>query len=189
MGNPPKIGKNILRIRNAQNLTLNVLSERSGVSKAMLSQIETDKVNPTVATVWKIAGGLSVELNDLLGQGIEHKRQFIINPNNSLTSSKMETIENGVKIKVLSPLAMVEDLEMYYITMSPESSLPSNAHYDGTQEFLTILKGQVEVKAGENDALLKKGDFLIYHADIEHIIINSSNHEAVIHMVVRYHKK
>ena len=55
MENPPMIGKNIQRIRNSRKLTLNVLSERSGVSKAMLSQIESDKVNPTVATVWKIA--------------------------------------------------------------------------------------------------------------------------------------
>ena len=55
MQTPPMIGKNIQRIRSARKLTLNVLSERSGVSKAMLSQIESDKVNPTVATVWKIA--------------------------------------------------------------------------------------------------------------------------------------
>jgi len=66
MENPPMIGKNIQRIRSSRKLTLNVLSERSGVSKAMLSQIESDKVNPTVATVWKIARGLNVELNDLL---------------------------------------------------------------------------------------------------------------------------
>lgn len=74
MQTPPMIGKNIQRIRSARKLTLNVLSERSGVSKAMLSQIESDKVNPTVATVWKIARGLNVELNDLLEADDEPKR-------------------------------------------------------------------------------------------------------------------
>ncbi|MDK2860533.1 MAG: hypothetical protein PWP25_1719, partial [Sphaerochaeta sp.] len=37
METPPMIGKNIQRIRTSRKLTLNVLSERSGVSKAMLS--------------------------------------------------------------------------------------------------------------------------------------------------------
>ncbi len=54
---PPQIGSNIQRIRKEQGLTLEVLAERSGVSKAMLSQIESDKVNPTVLTIWKIALG------------------------------------------------------------------------------------------------------------------------------------
>ena len=40
--------------------------ERSGVSKAMLSQIETNKVNPTIATIWKIARGLNIEIQDIL---------------------------------------------------------------------------------------------------------------------------
>ena len=80
MENPPMIGKNIQRIRSSRKLTLNVLSERSGVSKAMLSQIESDKVNPTVATVWKIARGLNVELNDLLDTDDQPKRVFSLNP-------------------------------------------------------------------------------------------------------------
>lgn len=189
MENPPKIGKNIQHLRNQRNLTLNVLSERSGVSKAMLSQIETDKVNPTIATVWKIARGLSVDLNDLLELNSSPKRLFTINPNNTQTASKLETLENGVLIKVLSPLNMVEDLEIYYLTLAPNSCLESKPHYDGTQEFLTVIKGQVDVEAGENKANLKKGDFLIYHADIDHTIKNDTSHEAQIHMVVRYQKK
>jgi transcriptional regulator with XRE-family HTH domain len=56
---PPAVGS---RIRNpsARNtdLTLEELSLKCGVSKSMLSQIETESVNPTIATVWKIAGGL-----------------------------------------------------------------------------------------------------------------------------------
>ena len=79
MDTPPMIGKNIQRLRNARNLTLNVLSERSGVSKAMLSQIESDKVNPTIATVWKIARGLGVDLQDLLDANGTPRRKFAVN--------------------------------------------------------------------------------------------------------------
>ncbi|MBM4082873.1 MAG: helix-turn-helix transcriptional regulator, partial [Planctomycetes bacterium] len=57
---PPALGKNVLRFRKRKNLSLDELAQRSGVSKAMLSQVEQEKVNPTVAVVWKIAHGLGV---------------------------------------------------------------------------------------------------------------------------------
>lgn len=185
MDNPPMIGKNIQKIRSSRSLTLNVLSERSGVSKAMLSQIESDKVNPTVATVWKIAKGLGVDLQDLLDTDTQPKRVFSINPASEAVT-KLETAENGVTIQILSPLNMVEDLEMYMLSFEPHTSLPSEPHFPGTQEFLTVIKGAVKVTAGENSAELRKGDFLMYHCDVEHTISNESAQPAKVHMVVRY---
>ncbi|MDD4083665.1 MAG: XRE family transcriptional regulator [Sphaerochaetaceae bacterium] len=187
--NPPMIGRNIQKLRSKRNLTLNVLSEKSGVSKAMLSQIESNKVNPTIATVWKIAKGLDTDLQNLLETNSEEKRTFSVNPTTTETAAKLETMENGVLIKVLSPLNMVEDLEIYLLTFPPHSTLPSEPHFPNTKEFLTVVKGQISVKAGENHADLKKNDFIIYHSDIEHTISNNSNQISVVHMVVRYQNK
>lgn len=185
METPPPIGKNILKFRQSRHLTLNILSERSGVSKAMLSQIESDKANPTVATVWKIARGLNIDIHDILEADPQPKRDFIVNPTAN-SGHIIETTENGVTIRILSPLNMVEDLEMYMITFEPHTSLPSEPHFPGTQEFLTVIKGAINVKAGHNECTMKKGDFLMYHCDIEHTITCSSNNPATIHMVVRY---
>ncbi|MDT4762280.1 XRE family transcriptional regulator [Sphaerochaeta sp. PS] len=185
METPPAIGKNIQRIRSSRKLTLNVLSERSGVSKAMLSQIESDKVNPTVATVWKIARGLNVELNDLLDSEGEPKRVFALNPADE-EEPKLVTNDKGVTIRILSPLNMVEDLEMYMVSFDAHAKLSSEPHYPGTQEFITVVKGSVQVKVGENTAEIKKGDFLVYHCDIEHSITNLSSQPAQVHMVVRF---
>jgi transcriptional regulator with XRE-family HTH domain len=182
---PPMIGKNIQRIRTSRKLTLNVLSERSGVSKAMLSQIESDKVNPTVATVWKIARGLNVDLNDLLESDAQPKRVFSLNPA-SEEQTRLETVENGITIRILSPLSMVEDLEMYLVTFEPKTKLESEPHYPGTQEYLTVVRGVVKVKVGENTAELRRGDFLMYHCDTEHSIVNDSSQPAIVHMVVRF---
>ena len=134
MQTPPMIGKNIQRIRTARRLTLNVLSERSGVSKAMLSQIEGDKVNPTVATVWKIAKGLNVELNDLLEGVDEPTRVFSLNPASD-DGSKLEKRKDRITIKILSPLSSVEDLEMYLLTFEPNSTLASEPHVAGSQDI------------------------------------------------------
>ena len=61
--NPPAIGVNVKRQRLDQKMSLDKLAEASGVSKAMLSQVESAKVNPTIATMWKIAHALKVDFN------------------------------------------------------------------------------------------------------------------------------
>jgi len=182
--NPPVVGRNIQRIRKQQQLTLGVLAERSGVSKAMLSQIEAEKVNPTVATLWKIARGLEVELQELLQGGSAPVRKFMVLPRDQATL--LDSPEEGVHIQVLSPVAMAEDLEVYLVTFDPGTALRSSAHAPGTEEHLTVLEGQVEVRAADKKASLRKGDFIIYNCDVPHVIENTRKQASRVHMIVRF---
>ena len=63
---PPKVGDEVHRLRRAHGLTLDELATKSGVSKAILSQIERDKSNPTLSTIWRITQALDHPLEDLL---------------------------------------------------------------------------------------------------------------------------
>lgn len=184
---PPLIGKNIQKLRKARGLTLDVLSERSGVSKAMLSQIEQEKANPTVATVWKIAQGLDAEINSLLGAEGEGARRFRVVRRDEIL--KLETDEPGIHLRVLSPVSMVEDLEMYLLSFEPHAVLRSAPHFPRTEEFLTVIDGAVRVTAGDNVSDLAAGDFVTYHCDVEHDIENLGDRCATVHMVVRFHRR
>lgn len=184
---PPVIGKNIQIIRKQQKYTLDVLAEKSGVSKAMLSQIESEKVNPTVATVWKIAQGLGVEINELLKGETVSPRRFKVTRGDTIT--RLDSDEPGVHINVLSPVSMVEDLEMYLVTIQPGGCLRSEPHFPNTEEFLTVLKGEVRVRAGDNTSDLQAGDFISYHCDVRHSIENPTGGTAEVHMVVRFNKR
>lgn len=186
MEEAPKIGNHIQKLRKEKKLTLGGLSDRCGVSKAMLSQIETDKVNPTVATVWKIAQGLQVTIEKLLGPGDETSRRFHVSRKEHITT--LETDEPGVHIKVLSPFSMAEDLEIYLMNMGSGGRMASKPHAPGTEEFLTIITGTVKVMAGNNITELSGGDFISYHCDVDHTIENLGKGEAVVHMVVRFHR-
>ncbi len=180
------IGTTIQEIRKEKKMTLGVLSEKSGVSKAMLSQIESDKVNPTIATVWKIATGLGVDINDLTRVISITRRNFTLTKKDDI--SVLDCDQEGVHLKTLTSVTMIDDLEMYLITFKPGSVLKSMPHFPGTEEFLTLLEGELKVNAGESDTVMQRGDFLAYHSDIEHSITNSGKTEAVVHMVVRYKK-
>lgn len=184
---PPMIGANMRGIRKDAGFTLDVLAERSGVSKAMLSQIEAEKVNPTVATVWKIAQGLGVDINRLLEGSNGPVRKFHVTTRDNITV--LDTDEEGLHISVLTPFQMVEDLEMYLLTFAEGGSLRSRAHFPRTEEFLTVIRGSIRVRAGDRDASLGEGDFIRYQCDVEHDIENTADGGSVVHMVVRFHKR
>jgi len=184
---PPAIGVNVKKQRLEQKMSLDKLAVASGVSKAMLSQIESAKVNPTIATMWKIAHALKVDFNFLLKGKGDKVRKFEVNRHEDLTT--LDADEEGVHINVLSPISMAEDLELYILTFQPDSVLTSSAHYPDTEEFLTVLEGKVEVSAGKNLTVLKKNDVLIYQCDVNHSIKNLSSKESKIYLVVRFAKR
>ncbi len=180
----PAVGVNVHKERRRQQLSLDALAAGSGVSKAMLSQIESGKVNPTVATMWKIAYALGVDFELLLkGEGGKIKK-FEVNRADSITS--FSTDRSGTVFKVLSPISMAEELEFYLVTLEPGSIHRSQPHTDGTEEFITVLSGDVRISAGRNSAELHRGDFIHYQSDIEHSIENISDARAEVYMIVRF---
>src|SRR3569833_32259 len=63
---PPRVGEQIQRLRAERRMTLDDLSRAAGVSKSMLSEIERDKANPTIAVAWRLTNALGVSLDSLL---------------------------------------------------------------------------------------------------------------------------
>ena len=96
------IGDIIKEIRKDKQMTLKILSEKSGVSKAMLSQIESAKVNPTISTVWKIATGLDVEINELTRVVSAKSRNFTLTKKDDIIIDVPQNGEKGIQIKDLS---------------------------------------------------------------------------------------
>src|SRR3954470_14852031 len=63
---PLQIGPRIRALREAMGLSLRDLTDRSGVSAPMLSQVERGETSPTLATAGRIAQGLELSLSQLL---------------------------------------------------------------------------------------------------------------------------
>ena len=74
---PATVGPRIRALRDAMGLSLRDLSERSGVSAQMLSQVERGETSPTLAVAEKIAAGLELTLSQLAapGRGPARRRQ------------------------------------------------------------------------------------------------------------------
>src|SRR5881392_852162 len=66
-----QLGKTIQRLRKAYNLSLSELSEQSGVAKSIISQIERNETNPTLATIWRLSQALDVSIEGVLATNDE----------------------------------------------------------------------------------------------------------------------
>ena len=179
----PEIGKNISLIRKLKNLSLEELSRRSGVSTGMLSQIEKDKVNPTVAVVWKISYGLNVPFHELLARDEEKPLFNVMHKNESVI---LERHDGRVIFRILSPLSMAEKLEIYTLLLKKDGVLESAPHSPDTEEFVTVINGKITVEVNSKKAVLKEGDTIHFHADVKHIIRNENDGDSFLYMVVKY---
>ena len=185
---PPKLGKSIAEIRKKKSISLDELSNRSGVSKGMLSQIEQEKVNPTVAVVWKIAYGLDVPFQDLL---VSNEGDSLFNPLHKNDAVILEKDDGRCVFRILSPMNLAEKLEVYTLRIKKGGVLHSQAHAQGTEEFVTVLDGRVTIEVSSKEvkpkkATLEAGDSIHYRADLEHKISNICSGDCNLYMVVRY---
>ncbi len=180
----PPLGKHIQKYRKQAGMSLDDVAKRSGVSKAMLSQVETGKVNPTVAIVWRIAHGLGVSVQDLLegGKGAAKIETFRRHQYALLTEGE------GCQIQVISPIHMAGELELYLVELREGASLDSNPHFPGAEEFTTVLEGKIKVVCASHTEVIESGDTAHYDADTEHSLKNVGDGKALMYMVVRYQR-
>lgn len=154
--------------RKAQGLSLEAISNLSGVSRSMVSQIERGESSPTIATLWNLTRALNVDFSGLMAQERAGDRVDV------LRASEVPTIENmgkGCRIAILSPPQEAGGHEVYDITFDEGGFLKSQPHSPGALEQLTVMYGNVRVISGSATSELMVGDTARYAADVPHEII------------------
>lgn len=142
---PPALGPRLHAIRKARGLTLDELSERSGISKSMLSQIERGQTNPTFGTLWNITQSLGLELSELVEAGVRKPGAAIERLAGNLTPT-IASKDGGCLLRILSPPGTAGLMEWYELTVEPGRALESEPHGLGAMEHLTCLAGRLQVR-------------------------------------------
>lgn len=175
--------RRIKELRQDAGWSLDVLSQASGVSRSMLSQIEREQANPTLAVTVKIASAFGMSVGELVEQSHVVPNISVIR---AADRSHMFREDSNCAIRTLSPLNLEKDVEFYEVRIAVEGDLRSAPHFEGTREFLTVQKGNVRVISDSEETALSKGDSASYRADVEHSISNTGRGEAVVFLVVIY---
>jgi transcriptional regulator with XRE-family HTH domain len=173
---PPEVGATLQRLRLERGLTLEDLSRIAGVSKSMLSQIEREKANPTIAITWRLANALGVGIGQLLSA--EPRDVDTIRVVEAHETPTLPGNHAGYTLRILGPMELAGKYEWYELTLAPGGELASQAHDPGTNEHLTVLHGTLEVEVGSSVRKVKMGGTARYPADQDHAIRNVGKTEA-----------
>ncbi|MEH7122036.1 XRE family transcriptional regulator [Bacillus sp. JJ1532] len=161
------IGENLRSIRKKRGLSLDVTSELTGVSKAMLGQIERGESNPTVTTLWKIASGLQVSFSSL----IKDEPSDLLFVDYKSISPIVES--NGeYRVYPIFPFDPRKKFEIFIVEMDPGCQHLSEKHNDGVEEYITVLKGELEIQIGEHCRQVSPGNSIRFLANKNHTYKN-----------------
>jgi transcriptional regulator with XRE-family HTH domain len=175
-----QLGKTIQRLRKAYNLSLSELAEQSGVAKSIISQIERNETNPTLATIWRLAQALDVSIERVL-QAAEDEP--FIEKTNKGEMPMLFSDDGKCRLGIIGWIKTVEWLQWYDFHAEPGGVLESDPHQRGSIECLSVISGELEVEVSGVIEQAKAGDTLRYRCDRPHVIRNTGKKPAHATMV------
>mgnify|MGYP002765596253 CR=1 FL=1 len=167
------IAANLKALRAAKQLSLGEAAERTGVSKSMLGQIERGESSPTIST----------SFTSLMEQP-EPQTQLI-------READMQPLTGDEGRFLLYPVIQScagRPFEILDLVLAPGALSASQPHADGTQEFVLVYEGMLEVRLGtaQTSCLVHQGEVLHYHADQCHTYHNPGSTPTRAAMVIQY---
>ncbi|MBW8803908.1 MAG: transcriptional regulator [Catenulispora sp. 13_1_20CM_3_70_7] len=154
-----QIGERIRRLRTERGVSLSALASGAGVGKATLSGLEDgSRGNPTVETLYAIAGHLGVPIGALLPEPPQ--------PGGAPLAALHGAAVSASLLETFSDADVAT--ELFSLRIRPGHKQQSPAHPPGTIEYLTVFAGTARV--GPPDALLivPPGGHVSWRADVSH---------------------
>ena len=175
-----QLGKTVQRLRKAYNLSLSELSGQSGVAKSIISQIERNETNPTLATIWRLSQALDVSIERVLRAADDEP---FLEKSSRGDTPILVSGDGKCRLAIIGWIKTVEWLQWYDFSADPGGVLESEAHQRGSVESLSVSEGELEVEVGGATERAKAGETLRYRSDRPHTIRNVSQKPASATMV------
>jgi XRE family transcriptional regulator, regulator of sulfur utilization len=177
------ISLTLKELRRERGWSLDKAAEETGVSKAMLGQIEREESSPTIATLWKIASGFKTSFSSFI-------EDININFNEPIyrAGQAQQLHPTDKKIRVM-PLFLFDSelkFEIFLIELLPGCEHLSPPHKNGIIEHVLAVDGKMEVLVNGTWQSLSKGDGLRFNANQPHGYRNTASETACFHNVIHY---
>ncbi|ENR0232212.1 helix-turn-helix transcriptional regulator [Enterobacter bugandensis] len=160
-------------LRQARGWSLSKLADETGVSKAMLGQIERNESSPTVSTLWKIATGLNVPFSAFIT--IEADRPAVF-----------DSQQQAMVIKPLFPWDETLRFDHFSITLAPGALSESTPHEAGVIEHVVVISGELEMNINDEWQTVHADSGVRFAGDKPHAYRNSSDRPVHFHSLIHY---
>ena len=178
----PIVGANLRRLRVKRGLSLERMAKASGVSRAMLGQIELGHSTPTINVVWKIARALDVSFATLITERTATSTTLVLRDRAKLLTSQ----DGSFTSRALFPFDQPRNTEFYELTLAASSIEEADPHPAGTTENLVVTSGALELTVGPNKHRLGPGDAIFFEADVTHSYRNPGSTVLTMYLVMSY---
>jgi transcriptional regulator with XRE-family HTH domain len=176
------VGENLRKLRTGHGLSLAGLADASGVSRAMLGQIELGQSVPTIAVLWKIARALNVTFSALIAEKETAGPTLL----RARDAKLLTSADGSFASRALFPMNAPRRTEFYELRLAPGCEESAEAHARGTVENLVVAEGTVEVVARGDTHRLEQGDAIVFPADAPHAYRNPERTPARVFLVMSY---
>ncbi len=178
----PVVGHNLRELRVKRGLSLEKLSQKSGVSRAMLGQIELGQSAPTINVLWKVARALDVTFSTLIVAKDGGATTLL----RAKEAKILTSLDGTFKSRALFPWDGPRRTEFYELRLAARSEERADAHAAGTVEHLIVTQGSLDLSVGREQHQLESGDAIVFEADLPHVYKNTSGKECVMYLVMTY---
>jgi transcriptional regulator with XRE-family HTH domain len=175
---PAVIGARVKALRESAGLSLRDLSERSGVSAPMLSQVERGETSPTLTVAARIASGLDLRLSQLLRLD-EGGAVTVVRARERQRGGNKR---RGHSFEVLTSSQPGQRAELSRHTLAPGGATGASddppMHEPGSRETAVVERGSVVLVCDGQRYVLDKGDCVTFDADLPHHFENPKERDS-----------
>jgi XRE family transcriptional regulator, regulator of sulfur utilization len=164
------------QLRQANGWSLTLAAARTGVSKAMLGQIERGESSPTIATLWKIATGFNVPFSFFVQSGAQ--------PSGDVATFSQPNAQ--MQVKPLLPYDARLRFDLLEVTLAAGAQSDSSAHESGVIEQVVVLEGELLLGMAGSWRRLQAGDASQFAADQPHSYRNPLASPLRFHSLIHY---
>lgn len=180
-----QIAEKIRQIRKTKGMTLEQLGEKIGISRGMLSRLETNRSTPPIATLAKIAQGLEVPIGLFFEEsGSTTEQKYTVTRSNKRKQVVRRGSDIGFTYYSFKKPKLLYLIEAFVMKHPPLNKKIKELFDHPGEEFIMVLKGTIELIYGEEIIRLETGDAIHFDPSIPHRAQNVGNIEAECIVVV-----
>lgn len=170
-----KVGNRLRTERERRGISLRELARRVGVSPSLVSQIELDRVNPSVSTLYALVTELGLTMSEVFGDSVQPTPRVLRMPRDAdgpvTRPDERRTINlaSGVRWERLTPHTDPEVEFLYVVYPVGAESCPENALVThGGREYGYVNSGTLGVRVGFDEYELGPGASIAFDSSSPH---------------------
>lgn len=165
------VGVRIAKAREVKGLSLEDLSQRTGIPADALAEIEANEASPPLGVLVKLGKALDMRWGALISGGGERAYTVtrVSDRQQMSRQGEAKSTSYGYTYETLAPHKTNRNMEPFIVTLEAASQEVEPSAHDG-QEFIYVLEGSMEALVDDAVEILGPGDSIYYDSSVPHVL-------------------